>query len=175
MKTCFKCNTVKPLNEFYKHSRMADGHLNKCQECTKKDNDEYLKRKMLDPHWQIKERERQRNKQANRVKKGLVKTYKREKVSWALRKEKYGEYHNAIRNGKIKQEHCAVCGKEKTQGHHEDYTKLLDVVWLCARHHQDRHIHLRNAKTLGQDPMPIQFFIKALQATLYTPSSPSIG
>ncbi len=37
-KACFKCLCVKPLEAFYKHARMRDGHLNKCMDCTKRDS-----------------------------------------------------------------------------------------------------------------------------------------
>ena len=43
MKTCFKCKKEKELTEFYVHPRMADGHLNKCKDCTKKDGIEHRK------------------------------------------------------------------------------------------------------------------------------------
>jgi len=46
-------------------------------------------------------------------------------------------YRAAITSGDIAPaEKCAQCGtKAKTQGHHADYSRPLDVAWLCAKCH----------------------------------------
>jgi hypothetical protein len=35
---------------------------------------------------------------------------------------------------------CAMCGsREDARAHHNDYTRPLDVTWLCSRHHDIIH------------------------------------
>lgn len=34
---------------------------------------------------------------------------------------------------------CEVCGAEKSEAHHDDYTKPLSVRWLCRSHHRLHH------------------------------------
>jgi len=53
-------------------------------------------------------------------------------------------FHNAIRSGKMERLPCVVCGNPKSEGHHEDYSEPLDVIWLCRKHHKDIHRKLRN-------------------------------
>lgn len=34
-KVCRLCGKRKPIDDFYTHGNMADGHLSKCKDCTK--------------------------------------------------------------------------------------------------------------------------------------------
>lgn len=45
----------------------------------------------------------------------------------------------AITKGILVREPCVICGEMKVEAHHEDYFKPLEVKWLCAKHHRDRH------------------------------------
>ena len=47
-----------------------------------------------------------------------------------------------VESGIIKRLPCEVCGDEKSQAHHPDYSKPLDVIWLCQTHHKQLHIRL---------------------------------
>lgn len=66
------------------------------------------------------------------------------RASWAV--------CNAVRDGKlIKPDRCEVDDGEcrgKIEGHHEDYSKPLEVRWLCVLHHEiaDRERREREAE-----------------------------
>lgn len=44
-----------------------------------------------------------------------------------------------IKRGKISKQSCSVCGNIKAEAHHEDYSKPLDIIWLCRLHHLELH------------------------------------
>ena len=48
----------------------------------------------------------------------------------------------AVCNGSLKRLPCEVCGDIKSQAHHPDYSKPLEVIWLCQLHHKQLHAKL---------------------------------
>lgn len=47
--------------------------------------------------------------------------------------------NHAVAAGRIVPQPCEKCGAEPAQGHHEDYSKPLEVEWLCAGCHSKLH------------------------------------
>lgn len=129
-KKCFKCGKIKPLSDFYKHKEMADGHVNKCKVCNKKDVTENRNKKI--EYY----REYDRNR-GSRQDKYYLREYRRKNP------EKFAAHQlvrYAIKNGKLAKKPCEVCGAEnRLEAHHEDYTRPLDVIWLCSEHHKWIH------------------------------------
>lgn len=134
MKTCTKCGTEKPLTEYHKKKRMADGHMNQCKVCVRKvwlkyrwDNIERRRKYDVERGAQPQRREKKKAYYA-RWRKEHPEKYK---AHWTL--------NNAIRSGKMQRQPCTECGREDTHAHHHDYSKPLDVEWLCPPCHAKRH------------------------------------
>lgn len=45
----------------------------------------------------------------------------------------------AIASGKLVRQPCEKCGATKVDAHHDDYSRPLDVRWLCRSHHLEHH------------------------------------
>lgn len=136
MKECFKCHTMKPLHDFYKHAQMGDGHLNKCKECAKSDAWHHRKQNI----GTIRNYDKKRSKLQHRL---LLNTNNTKKY-----REKFPERHkansavsNALRDGKLEKQPCFCCGYEDyVEAHHVDYDFHLNVIWLCSAHHREIHL-----------------------------------
>lgn len=129
-KPCFKCERVLPLEEFYRHPQMADGHLNKCRDCTRAD----VKASYRKAYGARQRYERIRS--ASPKRKRWRTKYQAE---WRSKNpDKYRAYmavSNALRSGRLVRQPCERCGK-RAQAHHADYSKPLDVRWLCVVCHR---------------------------------------
>lgn len=50
----------------------------------------------------------------------------------------------ALKSGHLIKQPCEECGQiEGVDGHHPDYDKPLDIIWLCRLHHAREHVRLR--------------------------------
>lgn len=132
---------------------MGDGHLNKCKDCTKKDSEDRRKIKEKDIEWVLIERKRHREKSRKYRENGFYKNYKKSEYieKWLSenpeKRKAHNEVKNALRSGKIHRHPCCICGN-KAQAHHEDYSKPLDIIWLCHKHHGERHVQINEKKLI---------------------------
>jgi len=135
-KKCFKCGRVKDLSEFYRHEAMADGYIGKCKVCTRVDvlNN---RKKNID---RIRAYDRERSKLPHR-KLAMTAIRKKYEEMYPLRTAATTLVNNAVRDGRLpKPFNCEICSSGgRIYGHHEDYYKPLEVIWVCQSCHKLQH------------------------------------
>lgn len=58
----------------------------------------------------------------------------------ARKKANARSYANVyLKRGYIKKQPCEVCGNDKSQMHHDDYDKPIEIRWFCRVHHLELH------------------------------------
>jgi len=121
-KVCPKCGVRKSMaTGFYQCSARYDGVSSHCMVCHRKVTKEY-----------------------DHTDKGKMAIRKRAVKAQAIRPHKLlaGKMvREAVRRGVlVRPDICPNCGRTvKTQAHHEDYAKPLEVTWLCSLCHKMRH------------------------------------
>lgn len=133
-KTCRGCSAFLPLSEFYRHSRMGDGHLNYCKTCVKS----RIAGHRLENLDKIQAYDRWRYR-ANQARQEQLASLYRSRTP--LARKAHNATGNAIRDGRlVRPNACSQCGKTcKPEAHHPDYSKPFDVIWLCRSCHCRLH------------------------------------
>lgn len=139
---CKKCGQSKPLDQFTVDARKKLGRNYTCRECHRAYIREWQQKpeiKSRKRKYAIANRERRRlackryrERHPDRVKKTMA--------AWALRNPERNRarwaVNNAVRDGRLKKGPCEKCGTTiKVDGHHDDYSKILEVRWLCHTCH----------------------------------------
>lgn len=121
-KICISCKTLLPLSHFtFRTDRQK--YRNQCNKCLYQQNKSSIKK----------------YQQNNRDK--VIKST----INWRKKNPKKRNVHNILQyhvkvGNIIKPDICENCKLEKIlQGHHENYNKPLDVIWLCPECHKDKH------------------------------------
>lgn len=155
-KRCGKCEEEKPLNLFYRNSRSSDGRQSHCKVCddarkkrwikaNMERHEEFTRRwKKNNPEAQAAIHKRSRRKQLERDPAFAVKAVERHRQRHPDKDRARRAVQRAVREGKLSKPEC--CERCKGQaaprdlhGHHDDYSKPLEIKWLCRTCHKLEH------------------------------------
>lgn len=133
MKKCSCCGLPKDLSEFQKRKASVDGLTSACKTCLKsRDAERYKKEK---PYRDMRAKAYLQTPEGKAAHARAVEAWKSKN---AIRRAAHVILGNAVKAGTVIRQPCWVCG-EKAEAHHPDYSRPLDVVWLCPSHHKQAH------------------------------------
>jgi len=153
--TCRKCSAERSNKWYYENKEKANEnrkqhYLNHRDEALRKQKDRYEKN-----YVEIRKRANERNRLPENREKNRIRTQKyvennKDKIrvrtgQWKRdNPEKSSAYLHvmwALKLGVLeKPKSCQSCNKEiKVEAHHEDYSKPLEIMWLCKICHETLH------------------------------------
>jgi hypothetical protein len=111
-KRCKDCHMILPVSSFNRDRTKKDGLDWRCRKCSS-----------------IREKSRPSHSYRQRA---YEKKYpQKKKAHFAVK--------DAIIRGVLQRLPCEICGNPKAHAHHDDYSKPLEVRWLCPQHHVEHH------------------------------------
>lgn len=141
---CSRCNLEKPKNLFNRSSRHASGFCTWCKPCESERKNKWL---IENPTKAKEYANRHREKHKDTI---YSKNYAREKIKHHEKLAKMAVARAIKRGDLVRPEACDKCSKIcKPEGHHFDYTKRLDVMWLCKSCHAREHVRLRKVELVA--------------------------
>lgn len=145
---CIKCDKYQPESEYYRSTMRANG-TGECKSCTrarvranreaKIDYYREFDRKRANLPHRVQARKEYAQTEAGKERKSAA------IKAWAVRNpascKAHNAVNNAVRDGRlIKPDTCESCNNKcNPHGHHCDYNKPLDVMWLCVSCHNEWH------------------------------------
>ncbi len=136
-KVCSVCKIKKELNYFPKSRVGSFGCEGRCRECDNKRRQKFYAE--VESKKITKETRSLINHKRYVDNINWYKTRKSESIKTKAR----AIANRAIKNGLIKLKYfCEECGEinKRIEKHHNDYSKPLEVIFLCSKCHHKRHV-----------------------------------
>lgn len=136
-KRCSKCRAEKPMDCFSPDKRASDGKQSQCRQCMNEWRKENGKKIRSSERYKSRMREWLKTEKGKKLKRRQFDKWVRANPQ---KRQAQSVVNNAIASGQIERAPCVICGAENNvHGHHDNYARPIDVIWLCPTHHHERH------------------------------------
>lgn len=142
MKFCKQCNAKKPCSDFSINKKNGDGLYTYCKVCARKNNIVYGQLYRKSEHGR---RVRAKcDKNYSKTSKGKITRRNATKIFREKHPDRYlchTKVGTGLKNGSVTRPYkCDHCERETTlEAHHSNYSKPLDITWVCKNCHLKLH------------------------------------
>lgn len=136
MKICPRCGIEKAYSDFPKDASKSSGFSSHCKVCNREKKKRWLK---TEKGSATKKAARKRNSGSETAKARYKRSWSRKMATHPEKIRARCAVKDALKYGKLFRKPCEVCGDVQVEAHHDDYSKQLEVRFLCQKHHREFH------------------------------------